>query len=698
MRKRRLTVLPVLLLILTLLAPMCAAAEAPALPTEPIPSSTANRYNVELVLDASVSMNESDARGYRYEAIRLFNNLLPNEGNFLGGVVFSTGVDREIGPQPVTGPEEKDVVVQTIRNVPAPGGWTNIGAGLDTALDRLEEKGNPEIPSVIILLSDGNTAMYTDAMTKEAADVRDEAIRRAAEAEVPIYSVCLNGNGTADSSEMERISGETGGVFTEVRRAEDLNRVFEVFYELIYRSSTVTLTDGVFPPEGVLETPFEVPGFGVEEVNVVIQGNATEASLRTPDGNPYEADLQQYETFTAIKLMDIIPGKWSLQTRGISGDRIRIDVIYNTNLTVTLYMNREGDELDPVEPVTFNARLSAGDVEAGDYEDYLGFAADLVAYDENETETLRLPMYIGNNGFEVRSRFEEGTYTFEAVVTGNSLEKRSERLGPIRFAAPEEPEATPTPTPTPVPTPKPNTAPAPSTRDVSELVLIWPMSGGSYRLNLNTVVTDPEGDTLSYTAVTRDFEEGGEYTMTPSGSLNVKLGNFRLLGGTLNIRAEDAEGLACNVTVRLRVVNTVVILLAILVLALLGLLILAQRRHEPRKAIRGDITVTSEVDGVVKTSAPRAPTKKGRYPLSAFTEIDRVALDYSRCWFEGGTDASIFLVTDRNVWWRGYETTSVRIDSGTETTVLIDEEGKEKLRIRFDSDTLDVGDIDYDDF
>ena len=53
MRKRRLTVLPVLLLILTLLAPMCAAAEAPALPTEPIPSSTANRYNVELVLDAT---------------------------------------------------------------------------------------------------------------------------------------------------------------------------------------------------------------------------------------------------------------------------------------------------------------------------------------------------------------------------------------------------------------------------------------------------------------------------------------------------------------------------------------------------------------------------------------------------------------------------------------------------------------------
>ena len=139
-------------------------------------------------------------------------------------------------------------------------------------------------------------------------------------------------------------------------------------------------------------------------------------------------------------------------------------------------------------------------------------------------------------------------------------------------------------------------------------------------------------------------------------------------------------------------------LVVILTVLALILLIHALRRREPRRAIHGDITVTSEVDGVVKTSAPRAPAKKGKVPLSIFTEIDRVGLDYSKCFFEGGTDAYIFLTTDRNVWWRGYETDSVRIDSGVETTVLIDEEGTQKLRIRFDSDTLDVGDVDYDDF
>lgn len=702
MRQKRHTALPALVLtlvlVLTLLMPAGAAAEAPGQLADALPSGTANRFNVMLVLDASVSMNESDARGLRYEAIRLFNNLLPNEGNSLGGVVFSTAVDRETGPEPVNGPSEKDAVVRTIRDVPAPGGWTNIGAGLDTALDRLEEKGNPELPSVIILLSDGNTAMYTDELTRAAAGVRDEAVRRAREAEVPVYSICLNCNGTADSSEMERISDETGGVFTEVRRAEDLNRVFEVFYELIYRSSSVTLADGVFPPDGVLDTPFEVPGFGVEEVNVVFQGYASEAALTRPDGSVYEAEMQRYETFSAIKMTEIIPGEWSLRTKGISGDRIRIEVIYNTNLTVTLYLNPEGEELDPVEPVNFTARLSAGETEAGDYEDYLGFEAELVTYGPDGAELERLPMTVGNNGFEARSRFEEGTYTFETVVTGNSLNKASERVGPIRFVTPERPAATPTPAPTPTPTPTPNTAPAADPRTVQKTVLIWPVIGGNLRLNMNTLVSDREGDVLRYTASSADLEEGREYTLSSSGSLNVKLGNFRLENGSVDIRATDAGGLSCDVTVRVRPVNTVVILLVLLALVLVWLLFLILRRREPRKAIRGDITVTSEVDGVVKTAAPRAPAKKGRYPLSNFTEIDPVGLDYSRCYFEGGSDAYIFLVTDRNVWWRGYETDSVRIDSGTETTVRIDEEGTRQLRIRFDSDTLDAGDVDYDDF
>ena len=702
MRQKRHTALPALVLtlvlVLTLLMPAGAAAEAPGQLADALPSGTANRFNVMLVLDASVSMNESDARGLRYEAIRLFNNLLPNEGNSLGGVVFSTAVDRETGPEPVNGPSEKDAVVRTIRDVPAPGGWTNIGAGLDTALDRLEEKGNPELPSVIILLSDGNTAMYTDELTRAAAGVRDEAVRRAREAEVPVYSICLNCNGTADSSEMERISDETGGVFTEVRRAEDLNRVFEVFYELIYRSSSVTLADGVFPPDGVLDTPFEVPGFGVEEVNVVFQGYASEAALTRPDGSVYEAEMQRYETFSAIKMTEIIPGEWSLRTKGISGDRIRIEVIYNTNLTVTLYLNPEGEELDPVEPVNFTARLSAGETEAGDYEDYLGFEAELVTYGPDGAELERLPMTVGNNGFEARSRFEEGTYTFETVVTGNSLNKASERVGPIRFVTPERPAATPTPAPTPTPTPTPNTAPAADPRTVQKTVLIWPVIGGNLRLNMNTLVSDREGDVLRYTASSADLEEGREYTLSSSGSLNIKLGSFRLENGSVDIRATDAGGLSCDVTVRVRPVNTVVILLVLLALVLVWLLFLILRRREPRKAIRGDITVTSEVDGVVKTAAPRAPAKKGRYPLSNFAEIDPVGLDYSRCYFEGGSDAYIFLVTDRNVWWRGYETDSVRIDSGAETTVRIDEEGTRQLRIRFDSDTLDVGDADYDDF
>ena len=308
-----------------------------------------------------------------------------------------------------------------------------------------------------------------------------------------------------------------------------------------------------------------------------------------------------------------------------------------------------------------------------------------------------------NIGSNNQPLYQDATLHFNASPQDAVTPKPTATPTPKPTATPTpkptaKPTATPTPKPTETPTPTPNTAPAADPRTVQKTVLIWPVIGGNLRLNMNTLVSDREGDVLRYTASSADLEEGREYTLSSSGSLNVKLGNFRLENGSVDIRATDAGGLSCDVTVRVRPVNTVVILLVLLALGLVWLLFLILRRREPRKAIRGDITVTSEVDGVVKTAAPRAPAKKGRYPLSNFAEIDPVGLDYSRCYFEGGSDAYIFLVTDRNVWWRGYETDSVRIDSGTETTVRIDEEGTRQLRIRFDSDTLDAGDVDYDDF
>ncbi len=85
---------------------------------------------------------------------------------------------------------------------------------------------------------------------------------------------------------MQQLADATGGVFREVTKSRGfLQDVFNTFYDLIYGTSTITIVEDVLPDTGRLETPFEVPGIGVEEVNIIVDGNTTKLSLLKPDGS-----------------------------------------------------------------------------------------------------------------------------------------------------------------------------------------------------------------------------------------------------------------------------------------------------------------------------------------------------------------------------------------------------------------------------
>lgn len=75
----------------------------------------------------------------------------------------------------------------------------------------LTEEGNPDLPSVILLLSDGNTEMPTEEEYAESVSMKEDAIRNAWENGIQIYSVCLNEDNEADMSEMSQITQATGG-------------------------------------------------------------------------------------------------------------------------------------------------------------------------------------------------------------------------------------------------------------------------------------------------------------------------------------------------------------------------------------------------------------------------------------------------------------------------------------------------------
>ena len=118
---------------------------------------TTNRYNVVVVLDASGSMDNTDPANLRFEAIGQFVNLLAEEGNWLGGVVFSDGISAQQDVTEINSQGKKAAFVDLLRGVKAKG-WTNTGEALSLAVDMLES-GDPNLPSVFLFLSDGNTEL-----------------------------------------------------------------------------------------------------------------------------------------------------------------------------------------------------------------------------------------------------------------------------------------------------------------------------------------------------------------------------------------------------------------------------------------------------------------------------------------------------------------------------------------------------------
>ncbi|MBQ4017252.1 MAG: VWA domain-containing protein, partial [Oscillospiraceae bacterium] len=627
------------------------AAEMAAQAGDSIPLS--NRFNVMMVLDASASMDYTDRGGYRFDAMKLFTNLMADEGNVLGGEVFSTGIDLPGKLSPVNGQREKDKIVDAMKNVQYPGGWTNIGGGLTDAVGVLKDR-NQELDSVIILLTDGITAMPDRALEEESYRLEDIAIKWLKENNIPVYCVCLNAEGSSNISELERISEETDGKCVQIRQAKDLNNVFKDFYKLIYGVKTrVDLSvDTVFPEEGSLETPFDVPGFAVEEVNIVIQGKTTDIRLVQPSGREGYADRHDYDSFTALKISgsDLVPGMWTLVTEGVPGDAIQIEVIYNNNLKAELFNDEKtvvSKTLPTDKPVMFYTKLATDTAEAEKLE-YYGFDAELAVLNDLEEEIDRVPMAVGMECFEAGVTLEPGEYYFVTTVTGPNLSKDSNMIGPLTFKAADEPE----PKPEPV-----NTAPTASQSSLKKTVFIWPFAGGKWVENVGALVKDKEDPVLKYSIAESSFYKNASCTVDAGGTVTLKLGNFHRFGkGSVTVRATDSKGLYCDVRLQATVINTVFILLGLLaVAAIAGLVYWLINRGQgsgSTPARGGNIIVSSDINGLVRTSSPYR-AGKGRILLSHFQGIDNIGLDYSRCYFEGANDTFVFLTTEKPVRWRG---------------------------------------------
>lgn len=630
--------------------------------TNVVEKNTSNRFNVCFVLDSTKSLLDTDSERLRYDATSLFLGLLANDGNYVGSVIFSGGVIKKTDVVPINGPEDK-IKAENDLETEEKLGSTSIGEALDQAISMLIDKGDSSLPSVVILLSDGQSNKNDEAEMNS----RSEALTNAKRKNIPVYTVALNADGEADLDVLEQIANATGGKYKEVKRADDLKDVFREFYNMIYSAGTIKILDGTIPQNGKISAPFDVPYQGVEEVNIIISSDSKieHLSLTKPDKREMdESEVDEITThakrFSITKITNPVGGQWTLNGEGTPDSSIRIEMIYNDSITIdTEYTSKEKYSISDTVLVK-GYILDNGQKMTSGYEDY---TAKLVPDNGKGKE---INMSIDNNSFSGNITFDqEGTFTYHMELEGNGLKKYTEtasiKLNVGNFAPVVNENG----------------------KDYSEHFWVVPFFTKTCEVDLSELVSDPDGDELSFEVYSSTFKDT---TYSIDGDKLVIKDFYDLSKGICSIKATDSKGSFVEFDVTVSLTNVGIVTLIIIGAIVLILLILAflKLRHDLLLKFSGTIKIDSFGDASV-VSNEMSPIR-GRVKLSAFGVV-LPGLDANKCYFQATGKNYIYLISKQKLFSSvGAQIKRIKIDgSGYEVTVSTTSDMENGLYISFES-------------
>jgi hypothetical protein len=397
----------------------------------PAASPAAHKYNIVFVIDNSGSTISTDPALFRKEAIDYFLAIMTDSGNNVGGIVFRATPVSSTGSLIAINSAGDKLTVSQFFQLPQGPGATDIGTALFAATQMLEESGDPDLPSAIILMTDGKTEDIPNI--DESYRNRDDAIASAVVNEYPIYCVGLDADGSVDGAELQSIADQTGGRYVPVGSAADLPNVFETFYELLYGTERNTIFEG----DGNFDVNFKVPAVGVEDVNIIIYSSQRLQSLELyqPSGTPLSQDeingmTSRSSTFTVLKITNPLKGEWRVAGQGADNDHVKIDMMQNFNLDVEASVKDAASQYPVGGDITLTAQILQGGQPVNDSEAYADYSAMLLLDDDpsfsSPTET---PMSIGDLQYECTLTPDaEGTLYAKAVLTGEYFTDNSDAV------------------------------------------------------------------------------------------------------------------------------------------------------------------------------------------------------------------------------------------------------------------------------
>ncbi|MEX3618777.1 vWA domain-containing protein [Paenibacillus glucanolyticus] len=395
-------------------------------------ASQGSKIDAVLVMDASNSMKNSDPDRIGSEAMKMFIDMLSTTGDKVGVVSYTDRIQREKALLEIQSEADKTALKEFIDQLDR-GPYTDISVGLDEAVKVLKQGMDPAHAPMIVVLADGNNDLdpNTGKTTQEASDHLNQSVQEAKGSGIPIYTIGLNADGKLNKEALAELANQTGGKSFTTSSADDLPQILsEIFAS--HQQLKIVPVQSITGNGSYQEVTVNVPNANVLEANISIMSSSpvdvklmdpTGAEQSIPSANVMRSTSNSY---SLLKLLKPQQGDWKLQVKGVSKDKIDINLVFNYDLELTMdppssSKVKAGDTID------INAYLVSNGQKLQNNELYGNMKAkllvkDLDTGDESEVElenkggsfegSYKIPQ---KHDYELRVRAEEQSFYRESA-------------------------------------------------------------------------------------------------------------------------------------------------------------------------------------------------------------------------------------------------------------------------------------------
>lgn len=396
-------------------------------------STNNDKLDAVLVIDASGSMKETDPNKLGLEGVKLFIDMMASTGNQVGIVTYGSEVDEVYPMTKVNSQSDKEAIKSFVDGIARELEYTDITSGLSKAINMENSRDTSDGNSpLIIIFTDGNNAVGGVKNRDYAAIDNDlkNLLQEAKSKDYPVYTIGLNDNGKLNEDYLKNISDQTNALAFIAKDPSELpdilTQIFAAHSNLKVQSLPSLVGTGNFE-----EVTINIPNGNVLEANIsATASQAIEFKLVDPSGNSKvipssDVTLHESNSYHLLKVLRPVEGDWKLYVKGMSGDKINIDLVYNYDLDITL------------EPLSQTSFAKGDDLKVSAYLSLQGIAIQDNALYQNATATLvlrntqsgvetRINMGMSNQKFSGSYLLnEEGEFEVSVLVEDSSFQRES---------------------------------------------------------------------------------------------------------------------------------------------------------------------------------------------------------------------------------------------------------------------------------